>query len=85
MLMKGFIESQLGYCPLVRMCCHRSCNNRINHLHERALGIGSNDNASSFNDLLQREQAGSIHHRNFRLLGIKLYKTRKNIYSHIMN
>ena len=84
MLMKGFIESQLGDCPLVRMCCHR-CNNRINHLHERALGIASNGNASSFKDLLQREQAVSIHHRNFRLLGIKLYKARNNIYSHIMD
>ena len=82
--MKGFIESQLGDCPLVRMCCHR-CNNRINHLHERALGIASNGNASSFKDLLQREQAVSIHFRNFRLLGIKLYKARNNIYSHIMD
>ena len=39
MLMKAFTESQFGYCPLAWMCCNRSCNNRINHLHERALKI----------------------------------------------
>ena len=46
MLMKTFIESQFGYCPLVWMCRNRSCNNRMNHLHERALGILYNDNFS---------------------------------------
>ena len=83
--MKAFIESQFGYCPLVRMCCNRSCNNRINHLHQRALRIVYNDNISSFEDLLQKDQSVSIHHRNIRLLGIGLYKTRNSISSHIMN
>ena len=84
MLMKTFIESQFGYCTLVWMCCNRSCNNPINHLHERALRIVYNANVSSFEDLLQRDQSVSIHHRNIRLLGIELYKTRNNISSHIM-
>ena len=85
MLMKAFIESQFGCCPLVWMCCNRSCNNRIKHLHERAIRIVYNDNVSSFEYLLQRGQPASIHHRNIRLLGIELYKTRNNISSHIMN
>ena len=85
MLMKAFIESQLGYCPLAWICCNRSCNNHINHLHERALRIVYNDNVSSFEDLLQRDQSVSIHHRNIRLLGIELYKTRNKISSYIMN
>ena len=67
------------------MCCNRSCNNRVNHLHERALRIVYNDNASPFEDLLQRDQSVSIHHRNIRLLGLELYKTRNNISSHITN
>ena len=74
-----------GYCPTGCMCCNRSCNNRINHLHERALRIVYNDNVSSFADLLQRDQSVSIYHRYIRLLGIELYKTRNNISSHIMN
>ena len=85
MLMKAFIESQFGYCPLVWICCNRNCNNRINYLHERALKMVYNDNVSSFEDLLQRDQSVSIHHRNIRLLGKELYKTRNNISSHIMN
>ena len=31
-LMKAFIESQFGYCPIVWMFCGRQENNRINHL-----------------------------------------------------
>ena len=38
-LMKAFIESQFGYCPLIWMFCGRNLNNRINHLHERSLRI----------------------------------------------
>ena len=53
-------------------------------MHERALKIVYNDNVSSFEDWLQREQSVSIHHRNIRLLGIELYKTRNNISSHII-
>ena len=43
MLMNAFIESQFDYCPLLWMCCNRSCNSRINHLHDRALRIVYND------------------------------------------
>ena len=85
MLMKAFIGSKFAYCPLVWMCCNRSCNNDINHLHDRALRIVYNDNVSSFKDLLQRGQPVRIHHRNIRLLGTELYKTRNNISNHIMN
>ena len=53
MLMKAFTESQFGYCPFVWVCCNRICNNRINHLYERALRIVYNDNVSSFEDFLQ--------------------------------
>ena len=35
-IMKAFIESQFGYCPLVWMFHSRTLNNRINNLHERA-------------------------------------------------
>ena len=85
LLVKVFIESQFGYCTLVWMRCNRSCNNHTNHLHETALRIVYNDNVSSFEDLLQRDQLGSIHHKNIRLLTIELYRTRNNISSHIMN
>ena len=83
--MNTFIESQFGYCSLLWMCCNRSCNNRINHLHERALRILYNDSVSLFEDLIQRDQLVRNIHRNICLLGMELYKTRNNISSHIMN
>ena len=86
MLMKAFIEFQFGYCPIIWMCCNRSSNYRINHLHKRRTSsIVYNDNISLFEDLLLRGQSVSIHHRNIRLLGIELYKTRHNIFRQIMN
>ena len=36
-LMKAFIESQFNYCPLIWMFHSRTLNNKINHIHERAL------------------------------------------------
>ena len=38
LLLKVFIESQFGYCPLVWMFHSRSLNNRINSLHKIASG-----------------------------------------------
>ena len=38
-LMNAFIESQFSYCPLVWMFCSRTINNKINHIHERALRL----------------------------------------------
>ena len=65
-LMKSFTESQFGYCPLAWMFCGRKASNRINHLHERALRIVTNDNQSSFENLLRKDCSVSIHHRNIR-------------------
>ena len=42
-IMKSFIESLFGYCPLMRIFHSRGLNNKINHLHERALRITYND------------------------------------------
>ena len=53
-IMKSFIESQFGYCPLVWMFHSRSLNNRINHIHERALRIVYKDYYSSFEELLEK-------------------------------
>ena len=72
--MKPFIESQFGYCPLVWMFCGRQENNRINHLHERALRMVYNDYELTF----ELDNLVSIHHGNIRLLSIELYKVKRN-------
>ena len=65
--MKAFIESQFGYCTLVWMFCDRQENNRINHLHERALRILYNDYKSTFENLLESDNSVCIHRRNINL------------------
>ena len=72
--MKPFIESQFGYCPLVLIFCGRQENNRINHLHERALRMVYNDYELTF----ELDNSVSIHHGNIRLLSIELYKVKRN-------
>ena len=36
-VMRAFILSQFSYCPLVWMFCNRHLNNKINHIHKKAL------------------------------------------------
>ena len=83
--MKSFIESQFSYCALTWMFHGRKANNRINHLHERALRIVYNDNISSFDELLRRDDSCSIHHKNLKHFAIELYKVQNNLSTPIMN
>ena len=84
-LMKSFIESQFGYCPLVWMVCGRQENNRINHLHERELRIVYNAHESTFENLPRLDSSVSIHYRNIRLLSIELYKVKHNLSNQVMS
>ena len=83
--MKAFTESKFAYYPLIWMFCQRSSNTRINHLHERALRFIYNDNESTFEDLLKKDNPVSIHHKNIRLLGIELYKVKNNLSTCLMS
>ena len=67
------------------MFCGRKSNNRINHLHERALRIVYNDNQSSFENLLRKDRSASIHHRNIRSFAIEIYKVKNNKSTPIMS
>ena len=53
-IMKLFIESQFGYCPLIWMFHSRGLNNKVNCTHERALRITCNDKSSSYGGLLTK-------------------------------
>ena len=74
LLMKSFIQSQFGYCPLIWMLHSRKLNNRINRIHEKSLRLVYNDDASSFEDLLKRDNSFTIHQTNLQSLAIELYK-----------
>ena len=75
LLYMSFIEAQFKYCPLTWMFCSRSCNNKINKLHERALRLVYDDYESSFDVLLNKNKSFSIHHQNIQKLMIEVYKS----------
>ena len=60
-LMKAFIGSQFGYCPLIWIFNSKGVNTKVNHLHGRSLRIVNKDNSSSFEDLLRRNKSFTIH------------------------
>ena len=85
MTMKAFIASEFGYCPLVWMFHSRKLNSRVNKLHERALRIVYQDYASSFTELLEKDNAPTIHNRNIKLLATELVKVKNGLSPPFMN
>ena len=84
MLMKSFVTSQFSYCPLVWMFHSKKMNNRINHIHERALRIAYNDRLSTFESLLDKDKSVTIHDRNLQLLATEMYKLKHDLAPQIM-
>ena len=84
LIMRAFISSQFGYCPLVWMFHSRKLNNRINKIHERSLRIVYNDEVSSFEELRIKDNSFTIHERNIQTLAIELYKVVNGLSPKIM-
>ena len=57
----------------------RLTSNKINRLHERALGIVYNDYESTFEQLLTNDKSFCIHHQNIHKLMIEIYETLNDI------
>ena len=64
MLLTAFIESQFSYCPLIWMFHSRTLNNKTNILHEKALRIVYSDFKADFDELVEKDDSFSLHHRN---------------------
>ena len=77
--MKLFITSQFGYCPSTWMFQSRALNNKIKSIHERALRITYNDSKSTFEELLNKDNSVSIHHRNLQVLITEMFKIKSNL------
>ena len=84
-IMKAFITSQFGYCPLILIFHSRTLNNKISSVHERARRITSNDSKSTFEELLNKDNSVSIHHRNLQVLAIEMFKIKNNMASEFLN
>ena len=77
--MKFFVTSQFSYFPLIWMFHSRRLNNKINSIHERALRITYQDNTSTFQELLNKGNSVSIHHRNVQVLATEMFKTHRGL------
>ena len=83
--MKAFIASEFGYCPLEWMFQSRNLNCQVNKLHERALRIVFQDYASSFTELLEKDNSTTIHNRNIQLLPTELFQVKIGLSPLFMN
>ena len=63
---------------------NRTLNNCINNIHESALRIIYQDQQSSFEGQLEKDNSFTIHQRNLQTLYIELYKVAYGIAPEIM-
>ena len=77
--MSTFVKSQFNYCPLVWMFHGRILNNKINKLHERALGIVYSEENLTFEQLLARDDSITVHQRNLTKLCIEMFKVKNGL------
>ena len=78
-IMKTFIQSQFNYCPLVWMFHNRTLNHKINKLHERALRIVYKSENLTFQELLEKDDSVTIHHKNLQRLATEMYKIKNHL------
>ena len=82
--MKAFIISQFSYCPLIWMFRNRALNNRINKIHKRALRLVYQNKKLSFGELLELDNAVTIHQRDLQVLVTEIFKVKTNLSPKIM-
>ena len=63
---------------------NRRLNNKINSIHERALRITYQDNASTFQELLNKDNSVSMHHRNLQVLATEMFKIYRGLSPEIL-
>ena len=63
----------------------RALNNKINSVNERAPRIVYNDSKSTFEELLNKANSVSIHHRNLLVLAIEMCKIKSNMAPKFLN
>ena len=83
--MKAFINSQFGYCLLVWMNHSRKLNNKINRIHERALRVVYNDENSTCDELLTKDNSVKVYDRNLQVLVTEMFKVKISVSPVIMN
>ena len=76
-LLKAFVESKFGYCPLTWIFHDKRVNSKIYNIHERALCIAYKNNVLSYEELLELDKSFKIHHTNIQSLPTELFNIKK--------
>ena len=63
----------------------RKLNERINHIHERALRTVYKDFSSSFQELLIGDNSLNIHYRNLQKLVTEIFQVKSGLSPELMN
>ena len=79
MIMKAFIDSQLIFHG------NRGINNTMNKIHKRTLRMVYNDDSSSYDELLLKDNTFTIHQRNTQKLAVEILKFKHNLAPAILN
>ena len=84
LLLNAFITAQFSYASVIWMFHSRKLNNRINHIHERALRLVYKDYSCTFDELLLKDNSFRIYHGNLQKLAIELFKVNLGLAPEIM-
>ena len=79
LILNSFITSHFSYCPIVWRFHNRKLNERIIHIHERAIRTVHNDFNSSFQELLIVDNSLNIHHRNLQKRLTEIFKVKNGL------
>ena len=80
-----FITSHFLFCPIVSIFHSSKINERINHIHERALSIVWKDFKSPFEELLIEGNSFNIHHRTLLKLVNEIFKVKNGLSPELIN
>ena len=78
-VMNSFFNAQFNNYTLIWMLHSRKNNNKIKHLHERCLRLIYSDKKSSYENLLEKDNSVSIHHKNIQALAIEMFKVKHKL------
>ena len=62
----------------------RRFNSKINSIHERGLRIIYQDSTSTFQEVLNKDNSVSIHHRNLQVLATEMFKIHRGLSPEIL-
>ena len=74
-----YINSQFSYCPVIRVMHIRIMNKKISRIHEKAFRIVYQDDTSTFEELLSKDNSIKIHMRNLQILATEMFKVKSEI------